>query len=53
MRVDTNGILSVYAKVDQTGQELEVTVTSNKGRMSEQELEAKRQENAAYEAQCS
>ena len=39
MKVDTNGILSVYAKVDQTGQELDITVTSNKGRMSEQLLE--------------
>ena len=39
MKVDTNGILSVYAKVDQTGQELDITVTCNKGRMSEQLLE--------------
>jgi len=49
MRVDTNGILSVYAKVDQTGQELEITVTSNKGRMSEEDLEIKKLENASYE----
>ena len=49
LKVGTNGILSVHAKVDQTGQELEITVTSNKGRMSEEELEAKRQENAIYE----
>lgn len=39
MKVDTNGIMSVYAKVDQTGQELDITVTSNKGRMSDQLLE--------------
>ena len=49
MRVDTNGILSVYAKVDQTGQELEITVTSNKGRMSAEDLEIKKLENASYE----
>ena len=36
-------------QVDQTGQELDITVTSNKGRMSEEELELKRQENSVYE----
>jgi hypothetical protein len=39
LKVDTNGILSVHAKVDQTGQELDMTVTSNKGRMSQEMLE--------------
>ena len=34
LRVDTNGILSVHAKVDQTGQELDITVTSDKGTSS-------------------
>jgi hypothetical protein len=38
-----------HTQVDQTGQELDITVTSNKGRMSEEELELKRQENSVYE----
>lgn len=44
MRVNADGILSVFAVVEQTGAELNVTVTSNKGRMSDGEIEEKRQE---------
>uniref|UniRef100_A0A7S0HAF8 Heat shock protein 70 n=1 Tax=Hanusia phi TaxID=3032 RepID=A0A7S0HAF8_9CRYP len=50
MRVDSNGILSVAAKVDQTGQEMEVTVTSNKGRMTSEQILEKQSENQMYEA---
>jgi len=50
MKVDgKDGIMSVFAVVEQTGQELNVTVTSNKGRMTDAEIQSKRDECAKFE----
>lgn len=48
MRVDTDGILALSAHVDETGQKIEVTVTSSKGRLSDEALALKRRENETY-----
>jgi len=50
MKVNMDGILSLTASVDETGQQMQATVTSSKGRMSEDDLALKRRENEAFQA---
>ena len=49
--VDTNGILNVSALEKSTGKEMKITITNDKGRLSQEDIERMVQEAEQYKAE--